>query len=283
MNHRLALYQHVSQQCSWEITHHYSTSFSTAIRMLHRDLRHAICAIYGFVRVADEIVDSFHAYDKWQLLHDFEKATYQAIAQGISTNPVLQAFQQTVRQYDIPIHLIEAFFHSMYLDLEKNTYRIRTELDTYVYGSAEVVGLMCLCIFCEGNKQKYDELQDAARALGSAFQKVNFLRDIQADYHELKRSYFPAFAAKGMLDEEAKQEIEKDIEQEFARGLEGIRRLPPNSRFGVYVAYRYFYALFQKIRRTAPEKIMQQRIRIPNYHKLMIMLRASIRHQLNVI
>ncbi|WP_092460908.1 phytoene/squalene synthase family protein [Thermoflavifilum thermophilum] len=283
MKDRLALYLSVSQVCSREITQHYSTSFSKAIRLLHPDLRNAICAIYGFVRIADEIVDSFHAYNKYQLLKEFEQATYEAISQGISTNPVLQAFQQTVRRYQIPHHLIDAFFKSMYLDLEKNIYQHPEELNTYVYGSAEVVGLMCLCIFCEGDQAKYHQLQDAARALGSAFQKVNFLRDIQADSQDLKRCYFPAFTAKGFLDKQAKCEIEKDIEEEFALGLQGIRFLPSKARFGVYVAYRYFYALFKKIKRTNPEKIMQQRIRIPNHQKLIIMLRASIRHQINGI
>jgi len=283
MMNRVQLYQHVSQRCSQTITQHYSTSFSAAIRMLHRELRYPICAIYGFVRVADEIVDSFHDYDKATLLRQFEEATHNAIARQISTNPVLQSFQQTVHRYHIPQELIDAFFRSMYLDLEKHTYRQRDELQTYVYGSAEVVGLMCLCVFCDGDMDLYASLKESARALGSAFQKVNFLRDIQADYQELNRSYFPAFAYKGYLDEEAKREIEADIEQEFAQGLQGIKRLPARSRFGVYVAYRYFYALFRKIQRTSPDKIMQRRIRIPNRSKLMIMLRACVRHQLNMI
>ncbi|MCL6523644.1 MAG: phytoene/squalene synthase family protein [Thermoflavifilum sp.] len=283
MNNRIQLYQHVSQHCSWEITHHYSTSFSTSIRMLHRDLRYPICAIYGFVRLADEIVDSFHDYDKTTLLKKFEQDTYDAIEQKISTNPVLQSFQETIHRYHIPLELVDAFFKSMYLDLEKHTYYQRAELQTYVYGSAEVVGLMCLCVFCEGNRQLYESLKQPARALGSAFQKVNFLRDIQTDYQILKRSYFPEFVHKSSLDETAKRQIESDIEQEFAVGLQGIKRLPIKSRFGVYVAYRYFYALFRKIQRTSPEKIMQQRIRIPNHHKLMIMLRAGISHQLNRI
>lgn len=269
-------------RCSEEVTRSYSTSFSSAIRLLHADFREPIYAIYGLVRFADEIVDTFHEHDKERLLEQFRDATYDAINNHISLNPILNSFQQTVNQYHIGEELIDAFFRSMAMDIRKSDYYNADELDEYIYGSAEVVGLMCLKVFCEGNAAKYKELMPYARALGAAFQKVNFLRDLKDDYYGLSRTYFPDFDFNN-FNESSKRLIEESIEADFQKAFEGIRLLPLKARFGVYVAYRYYLSLFNKIKQLQPCNILEKRIRIPNYAKFMIVLRAGIRSQLNGI
>ena len=275
------LFHEVSQDCSRITTEKYSTSFSSAIRLLHKDLRTPICNIYGFVRFADEIVDTFHGYDKAMLFEEFKKATYDAIERGISLNPILHSFQMTVNQYGIDHALIDAFLYSMELDLGKHTYD-RAGYETYIYGSAEVVGLMCLYIFCEGNQAQYDALKPAAKSLGSAFQKVNFLRDVKADFEGLDRMYFPDcdFANFTHADKLA---IEQDIQKDFDEAYAGILNLPIKARFGVYVAYKYYLSLFKKIQRLEPAHILESRVRIPDYGKAFILAKAGIRSQLNIM
>jgi len=275
------LFHEVSQDCSRITTEKYSTSFSSAIRLLHKDLRTPICNIYGFVRFADEIVDTFHGYDKAMLFEEFKKATYDAIERGISLNPILHSFQMTVNQYKIDHALIDAFLYSMELDLGKHTYD-RAGYETYIYGSAEVVGLMCLYIFCEGNQAQYDALKPAAKSLGSAFQKVNFLRDVKADFEGLDRMYFPDcdFANFTQADKLA---IEQDIQKDFDEAYAGILNLPIKARFGVYVAYKYYLSLFKKIQRLEPAHILESRVRIPDYGKAFILAKAGIRSQLNIL
>jgi phytoene/squalene synthetase len=271
----------VSAKCSEITTTDYSTSFSSAIRLLHYDMRQPIYNIYGFVRFVDEIVDTFHNYDKASLLAEFKKETYTAIERKISLNPILQSFQQTVNEYEIDHDLIEAFFHSMEMDLNQKTYDTRN-FNEYVYGSSEVVGLMCLYIFCEGTKDLYEKLRIPARALGSAFQKVNFLRDIKADHNELSRMYFPGCDFNNFTERD-KKEIEADIYQDFKQAYAGILKLPLKSRFGVYVAYKYYLSLFKKIRSLKPAGVLEARIRIPDYKKAMIILRAGVKNQLGLI
>lgn len=278
----ISIFHELSHKCSRLVTERYSTSFASAIRLLHKDLRAPIRDVYGFVRFADEIVDSFHGYDKAALLAQFERDTWQAINDGISLNPVLNSFQHTVRQYNIPASLIEAFLHSMKLDLEKSNYETVSELDEYIYGSAEVVGLMCLCVFCEGNVEEYEKLVLPARKLGSVFQKINFLRDLKEDINHLHRSYFPGINM-GTFDEHQKHLIETELEKEFKDCLAGIRMLPLKARLGVYTAYRYYYRLFKKIRSLHPATILQQRVSVPNFHKAMIVLQASMYNRLNLI
>ena len=278
----MQLFHKVARECSELITRRYSTSFSSAIKLLHKDLRAPVYGIYGFVRLADEIVDTFHEYDKCALLEDFKKQTWAAIDCGISLNPILHSFQAVVRKYDIPQDLIKAFLHSMEMDLEKKQYANNAELNEYVYGSAEVVGLMCLAVFCEGNTAQYESLKAPARKLGAAFQKINFLRDVQADYENLNRAYFPDFDYQ-RFDDAAKQKIEKDIAQDFRESLAGIRALPWKARFGVYTAYRYYYALFRKIKRLQPRKVLESRIRVPDLSKLFIVARAGMQHRFNLI
>ena len=275
------LFHEVSQDCSRITTEKYSTSFSSAIKLLHKDLRTPICNIYGFVRFADEIVDTFHGYDKAMLFEEFKKATYDAIERGISLNPILHSFQMTVNQYKIDHALIDAFLYSMELDLGKHTYD-RAGYETYIYGSAEVVGLMCLYIFCEGNQAQYDALKPAAKSLGSAFQKINFLRDVKADFEGLDRMYFPDcdFANFTHADKLA---IEQDIQKDFDEAYAGILNLPIKARFGVYVAYKYYLSLFKKIQRLEPAHILESRIRIPDYGKAFILAKAGIRSQLNIM
>jgi len=277
----IELFHQSSEQCSAVVTRQYSTSFASAIRLLHRDLRTPICNIYGFVRLADEIVDTFHAHNKGQLLADFKTETYAAIAQGISLNPILHSFQRTVNQFQIDHHLIDAFFHSMEMDLSKTAYDQRGYQE-YIYGSAEVVGLMCLHVFCEGDKVLYAKLQSPARALGAAFQKVNFLRDIRADYQGLSRVYFPGCDFSNFTTAE-KRAIEADILEDFRAAYAGIQELPLKARFGVYVAYKYYLSLFKKIRGLEPASVLQARIRIPNIQKAYIVLRAGVKNQLRLI
>ena len=276
----IKLFHDVSQQCSKAVTEKYSTSFSSAIRLLHPDLRTPIYNIYGFVRFADEIVDTFHQYRKEELLTEFRKDTYAAIERGISLNPILHSFQITVREYNISHDLIEAFFNSMEMDLSKTTYNSNGYKE-YIYGSAEVVGLMCLYVFCEGDRNMYNDLKPSAQALGAAFQRVNFLRDVKADYEQLNRAYFPEVDFKNFTPT-MKRQIEEDISQDFENAYEGILNLPHKARFGVYVAYKYYLSLFKKIKRTTPASIMEQRIRIPNYGKAYIVAKAGLRSQLNL-
>mgnify|MGYP000747659472 FL=1 len=275
------LFHEVSQDCSRITTEKYSTSFSSAIKLLHKDLRTPICNIYGFVRFADEIVDTFHGFDKAMLFEEFKKATYDAIERGISLNPILHSFQMTVNQYKIDHALIDAFLYSMELDLGKHTYD-RAGYETYIYGSAEVVGLMCLYIFCDGNQAQYETLKPAAKSLGSAFQKVNFLRDVKADFEGLDRMYFPDcdFANFTQADKLA---IEQDIQKDFDEAYAGILNLPIKARFGVYVAYKYYLSLFKKIQRLEPAHILESRVRIPDYGKAFILAKAGIRSQLNIL
>ena len=275
------LFHQVSHECSRSVTLRYSTSFSSAIKLLHRDLRQPIFNIYGFVRLADEIVDTFHEHDKQQLLAEFRQETFAAIERGLSLNPILNSFQQTVNDYTIDPQLIHAFFSSMESDLTQNRYD-RQGYEEYIYGSAEVVGLMCLYVFCEGNAASYERLKQAARALGAAFQKVNFLRDIKADFVDLSRIYFPGCDFHNFTEWD-KLQIQTDIEADFRDAYRGILHLPIKAKFGVYVAYKYYYSLFKKIKQTAPKHILQKRIRIPNYHKAYIVLRASVKNRLNLI
>lgn len=275
------LFHTVSQECSRITTERYSTSFSSAIRLLHQDLRKPIYNIYGFVRFADEIVDTFHEYDKQSLLAEFRGETFHAIERGISINPILQSFQLTVNQYGIDHELIHAFFNSMEMDLGKTRYDT-AGYEEYIYGSAEVVGLMCLYIFCEGNKELFQELKPAAQSLGAAFQKVNFLRDLKADYKELNRTYFPGVDFQNFTPD-TKLKIEQDIAIDFLEAYKGIRHLPIKARFGVYVAYKYYMSLFKKIKRTEPSALLSCRIRIPNYSKAFIVVRAGLRRQFNIL
>lgn len=275
------LFHEVSQDCSRITTEKYSTSFSSAIKLLHKDLRTPICNIYGFVRFADEIVDTFHGFDKALLFEEFKKATYDAIERGISLNPILHSFQMTVNQYGIDRALIDAFLYSMELDLGKHTYD-RAGYETYIYGSAEVVGLMCLYTFCEGNQVQYDALKPAAKSLGSAFQKVNFLRDVKADFEGLDRMYFPDCDFTNFTQAD-KLAIEQDIQKDFDEAYVGILNLPIKARFGVYVAYKYYLSLFKKIQRLEPALILESRVRIPDYGKAFILAKAGIRSQFNIL
>jgi phytoene/squalene synthetase len=277
----MQLFHKVSALCSKITTEQYSTSFSSAIRMLHADLRQPIHNIYGFVRFADEIVDTFHDYEKEQLIAEFKEDTYKAIERGISLNPILNSFQQTVNQYGIDHHLIDAFFRSMEYDLEQKAYD-KAGYEEYIYGSAEVVGLMCLYVFCEGDKAKFDMLKAPARSLGAAFQKVNFLRDLKADYEGMERVYFPNCDFSNFSTED-KNCIECDIQKNFDDAYAGIVHLPLKSRFGVYVAYKYYLSLFKKIKKLHPTRIMEERIRIPNYGKVVILAKAGLRSQLNML
>ncbi len=277
----IELFDAISNECSKNVTKRYSTSFASAIKLLHFDLRRSIYNIYGFVRFVDEIVDTFHDYDKEELLSSFKQETYKAIFSGISLNPILNSFQQTVNEFDIDRELIESFFVSMELDLTRQSYS-KDAYDNYIYGSAEVVGLMCLHVFCEGDKERFQMLAPFAKALGSAFQKVNFLRDFKADYNDLSRVYFPACDFNNFTDED-KASIEADIEADFDTAYKGIFQLPMKARFGVYVAYKYYYSLFRKIKQMPSRKIMRSRIRIPNYYKAYIILRASVKNRLNLI
>lgn len=274
------LFHTTSEHCSRIVTENYSTSFSSAIRMLHKDLRQPIFNIYGFVRFADEIVDTFHEQDKQFLLQQFKTETYDAIQRGISLNPILNSFQRTVNEYGIDHKLIEAFFRSMEMDIAKKGYN-QAEYNEYIYGSAETVGLMCLSVFCEGNREAFEELKVPARSLGAAFQKVNFLRDIKADYNGLSRVYFPGCDFNNFTEQD-KKEIEAEIYHDFSEAYQGILKLPAKARFGVYVAYKYYLSLFKKIKKLKPEKVLEKRIRIPNYYKAFIIFRAGVKNQLRL-
>ncbi|MCS6978742.1 MAG: phytoene/squalene synthase family protein [Flavobacteriales bacterium] len=275
------LYDTVSSELSSLLTRHYSTSFSLGIRFLGKNLRPAIYAIYGFVRLADEIVDTFHDQNKSVVLREFIDETEKALERGLSTNPIIHAFQQTVRKYQIEKELIDAFLESMAMDLEGRNYD-HALYQKYIYGSAEVVGLMCLRIFCNGDSRLYEELKPAAQCLGAAFQKVNFLRDMRADREERGRVYFPGVDFEKFTERD-KRIIEEDVARDFNLALEGLRRLPPDSRRGVYLAYRYYFKLFRKLRRYTPERILTRRVRISNPLKLVILLKSDLRYRLNLL
>ena len=275
------LFNEVSEECSRATTQRYSTSFSSAIKLLHSGLRPHIHNIYGFVRFADEIVDTFHAHDKATLLEEFKKETYLAINRKISLNPILHSFQITVNYYKINLQLVDAFFKSMELDLNNHKYDA-SGYDEYIYGSAEVVGLMCLYIFCEGDTTKYEKLKLYARSLGAAFQKVNFLRDIKNDFEGLNRTYFPGCDFRNFTESD-KCAIEEDIQKDFDHAYKGIVQLPSKARFGVYVAYKYYVSLFKKIKKLQPQNILEERVRIPNYGKVFIIAKASLRSQFNIL
>lgn len=277
----IKLFHQISQECSRITTELYSTSFSSSIRLLHKDLRTPVFNIYGFVRFADEIVDTFHDFDKETLLAEFKAATYKAIDQKISLNPILHSFQLTVNEFKIDRQLIDAFLHSMEMDLGKKQYD-KSGYEEYIYGSAEVVGLMCLYVFCNGDRTSYEQLKPYACSLGSAFQKVNFLRDLKADFEGLDRMYFPGCDFTNFTQED-KLKIEEDIQKDFYHAYEGILQLPLKARFGVYVAYKYYLSLFKKIKKLQPQKILDTRVRIPDHGKMFILAKAGIRSQLNLL
>ncbi|THD65855.1 phytoene/squalene synthase family protein [Robertkochia marina] len=276
------IFDHISYRCSKIVTTSYSTSFSLAVKMLAPSIRQDIYNIYGFVRFADEIVDTFHDYDKETLFDRFEEDLNNALKDRISLNPILNSFQATVHQYDIDRDLIDAFMTSMRMDLTKKVYKTEEEYRQYIYGSADVVGLMCLQVFVNADKAKYAELKDAAMALGSAFQKVNFLRDLKADYDELERTYFPNTNF-DQLDEASKTRIINEIDADFTKGLEGIAKLPVEARFGVYTAFKYYSKLLKKLKNTPPLEIKNKRIRVPNYQKFGLLARSYVNYRFNTL
>ncbi len=275
------LFDIASAECSKMVTKKYSTSFSLGIKFLSKDIHDPIYGIYGFVRFADEIVDSFHDYDKVKLLARFRQDTVLAIEEKISLNPVLNSFQKVVHDYDIEWPLIDTFLKSMEMDLDKKNYDA-DNYKNYILGSAEVVGLMCLRVFVNGNNTLYENLKPFAMSLGAAFQKVNFLRDAKADFELLGRIYFPNIDLNS-FDSAGKKNIELDIEKDFVHALSGIKQLPPQSRMGVYLAYYYYRCLFKKIKSVPPHRILTERIRIPNAQKFGLMFQCMIRHQLNIL
>lgn len=276
------IFDDVSYHCSKIVTKSYSTSFALATKMLAPSIRADIYNIYGFVRFADEIVDTFHDYDKAELFDAFEKDMEKAINDKISLNPILNSFQDTYHKYAIPHHLVEAFMKSMRMDLSKKNYETFDEYREYIYGSADVVGLMCLCVFVNGDKEKYEELKESAMALGSAFQKVNFLRDLKADYEELNRTYFPNTNLME-LDEASKKRIVNEIKADFALGYSGIVKLPEQAKFGVYTAYRYYKKLLHKLQATPPLEIKNSRIRVPNYQKFGLLAHSYLNYKLQLV
>lgn len=275
------LYNSTCRECSKLITNRYSTSFSMGIKVFDYRFRAPIYAIYGFVRFADEIVDTFHDKPKAQLLERFKGDTRQAIEEGISLNPVLHAFQETVRRYHIEWELIEAFLRSMEMDLYHHSYE-EGMYDEYIYGSAEVVGLMCLRVFCEGDETMYQHLKGPARSLGAAFQKINFLRDMQSDFADRGRVYFPGVDFTCFTDAD-KRAIERDINKDFNDAYLGIVQLPKGARFGVYLAYVYYTSLFQKIKRAPAQRVTQERIRVPDRKKVYLLFSTALRNSLNLL
>ncbi|HEY0175284.1 MAG TPA: phytoene/squalene synthase family protein [Pedobacter sp.] len=275
------LFDHISVASSTLVTKTYSTSFSLGIRCLNKKFHNAIYSIYGFVRLADEIVDSFHDFNRHGLLEEFKSGTYRAISQKISLNPILNSFQHVVNDYAIEKELIDCFLASMEMDLEETEHSAHS-YHTYILGSAEVVGLMCLRVFTENNRELYQQLKPAAMKLGAAFQKVNFLRDLKNDYHILGRVYFPGVDLT-VFSEKEKREIEQDIEQDFIAALKGIKLLPRSSRFGVYVAYIYYRNLFNKIKSVSPVHILSERVRIPNSRKLSLLAGSYVKHSFRMI
>ncbi|MBJ6118551.1 phytoene/squalene synthase family protein [Pontibacter sp. BT310] len=275
------LFKQTCLKCSKVFTEAYSTSFTLGIRTLHQKFHFPIYAIYGFVRCADEIVDTFHEHNKKELLQEFKEQTYKSIATGISLNPVLHAFQCVVNEYKIDLEYIEAFLRSMEMDLEEQQYDHQL-YDNYIYGSAEVVGLMCLKVFCEGDDTMFERLKGSACSLGSAFQKVNFLRDMQSDYLDRGRVYFPKVDFK-QFDNISKSEIEADICKDFEDAYKGIMELPRTARLGVYLAYKYYLKLFRKIQNLPATHILTERVRVPDNTKLALLVSSYLRYQLNAI
>lgn len=271
------LFDELSYSVSKITTQKYSTSFSLGILALKPSIRSAIYAIYGYVRLADEIVDSFHDYDKNRLLNRLKLETENALLEKISLNPILQSFQETVHKYAIDKSLIDQFLHSMEMDLQQVDYNSDLYKE-YIFGSAEVVGLMCLQVFTGGNKEKYEELKPYAMKLGSAFQKINFLRDLKDDYQILGRTYFPNIDM-NVFDNKVKNQIEAEIEEEFNEALIGIKRLPNSSIFGVYLAYKYYLSLFHKIKRKSSKEILSSRVRIPNSEKALVAFKSYVRYK----
>ena len=276
-----SLFDEVSLKCSEITTKYYSTSFSLGIRLLDKEIHSPIYSIYGFVRLADEIVDSFHEFDKAKLLNEFTENTKQAIENKISLNPILNSFQEVVNKYNIEWEHIQDFLSSMESDLNQKKHD-EDSYKQYIKGSAEAVGLMCLRVFCNNNNKLYNELEKYAIYLGSVFQKVNFIRDISADYNELKRVYFPQLNI-NEFNEEEKNKIEDDIEKEFNLALIGIKQLPKSAKKGVFLAYSYYYSLFKKIKSTPADKIMTKRIRIPNFTKFLILIKVQLLNMFKLI
>lgn len=277
-----ATFDQVSYQCSKIVTESYSTSFALATRMLATSIRSDIYNVYGFVRFADEIVDTFHDYDKEILFERFETSLNEALKDKISLNPILNAFQHTYHKYDISYDLVAAFLKSMRMDLHKTIYRTEKEFRDYIYGSADVVGLMCLKVFVKGDEKKYDTLKESAMALGSAFQKVNFLRDLKADFEDLNRSYFPNTDLTE-LDEISKTRIVNEIKADFELGYSGIVKLPNDAKFGVYTAYKYYHKLLRKLQNTPPLEIKSARIRVPDYQKFGVLARSYVKFKLRLV
>tara|TARA_B110000027_G_scaffold114962_1_gene124859 strand:+ start:105 stop:944 length:840 start_codon:yes stop_codon:yes gene_type:complete len=276
------LFDNVSQDCSRLVTNTYSTSFSLATKMLDTSIRSHIYNIYGFVRFADEIVDSFHDHNKKDLLNNFEADLFLSIKDKISLNPILNSFQLTVNKFEIDHDLIKAFMKSMRLDLEKSNYKTQAEYEEYIYGSADVVGLMCLKVFVKGDRNIYNNLKKPAMALGSAFQKVNFLRDLKDDFQELERNYFPNVDFNN-FNESSKLIIINEIETDFETSLNGILKLPKEARFGVYTAYKYYFKLLDILKRTPSINIQNTRIRVSNYQKMIVFVRCYFKYKLNLI
>ncbi len=277
------LFDQVSYECSKQVTKYYSTSFTLATKMLAPEIRSAVYNLYGFVRFADEIVDTFHDYDKKFLLDKFQKDYYEAHEQGISLNPILNAFVHTVKKYNIDDAMVQAFIGSMRADLTKTVYKTQEEYEQYIYGSADVVGLMCLKVFVKGDIEKYNELKDAAMRMGSAFQKVNFLRDLKDDVELLNRSYFPNVNLKE-LDAQSKETIIAEIEDDFDYAFKnGIVKLPVEAKLGVYIAFRYYRRLLKKLKKTPSSKIINTRIRISNGLKISLLMRGYARYKLNIL
>ena len=276
------LFDNVSEACSKMVTQRYSTSFSMATNLLGSSIRSDIYNIYGFVRFADEIVDTFHEYPKRALLERFEQDLNYALEERISLNPILNAFQKTVHENNIDKALIDAFMQSMRWDLDKEVYASQEEYLAYIYGSADVVGLMCLKVFVKGNEQQYQTLKPAAMALGSAFQKVNFLRDLNADFDLLNRSYFPGTDL-NEFNEASKARIIEEIEADFKKALPGIFNLPSEAKFGVYTAYKYYFKLLSKLKNTPSRNIKNTRIRVPNYQKMGVLAQSYVKFRLNLL
>lgn len=277
----MQLFDQTNLECSKLITERYSTSFTLGIKTLDKKFHFPIYAIYGFVRYADEIVDTFYDFDQKLLLERFIKDTYEAIHTGISLNPVLHSFQMVVNQYQIENELIDAFLHSMAMDLEKQSYT-DDKYSEYIYGSAEVVGLMCLRVFCEGDKEMFNHLKNGARSLGAAFQKVNFLRDLKSDFVDRGRVYFPGVDFLSFT-KEAKRQIEKDIQADFDAAYLAIKQLPRSARMGVYLAYVYYLTLFNKIKETPATRIQEERIRVPDFQKVALLARTYLQFRISDI
>ena len=276
------LFDNLSYECSHKVTSMYSTSFSLAVKMLSAKIQKDIYAIYGFVRFADEIVDTFHDYDKEVLLNEFEDDLYKSIERGISLNPILNAFQEVVRKHNIDKDLIDHFMKSMRADLGKHEYKSIEEYEDYIYGSADVVGLMCLKVFVGGDQAQYNDLKAPAMKLGSAFQKVNFLRDIKDDTENLHRSYFPHIKG-SIIDRDAKEQIISEIEQDFEDAYQGILKLPIEAKFGVYTAYIYYRKLLRKLTVTKASEIQEKRIRISNPMKMFLLTKSFVNYKLNLL